>query len=338
MSANSISFIQKGIYVLAAIISLSGLTSCTWEAVRLADEKVATPSAGYGRAFGRIVFIQDGKEISWGAPGSLAWNTLNIYIQSLRTRQLQDIEIRGDGTFVWPLQVGEYMILTYKKFPPMTMGSLRTTFSIPQPGRAVYIGDLHIYVEKSHYRFTVEDKYEDAQQKSGAQFIEAKFEIGKALMQPEAKLGTYAGVWNICAERSGITCDRNCQGVEPIEPPGATAGYPTVSILTPLLRWKPSRKDNVSYDVAIYDSLTLTFDTPGAPRARGALVAYAEGLREPQYQVTEPLKPGRKYDWSVRLREGDDVSTWSLSSYFAFFIVGWASGTGQWFGLSTPDR
>jgi hypothetical protein len=338
ISTQSMSFIQKGKYALVLVISLAAIASCTWQAVRPVDENTATISAGYGRAFGQIVYVQDGKNLSLGKPGSLGWDTLNIYIQSLQTGQLLDMDIKGDGTFIWPLQAGEYMLLAYKKFAPMTMGSIRTTFSIPQHGQAIYIGDLHINVDKSKYRFTLEDHFADAQKKSGAQLVEAGFEISKSLMKAEAQLGTYIGMWGICAERSGITCNRNFQGVEAIDPPRAEMGYPSVSTLNPLLKWTPSSREGITYDVAIYDSLTLTVNMPGAPRARGALVEYAEGLREPQYQVIDPLKPDRKYDWSVRLRDGDNVSTWSLSSYFAFFIVGWTAGAGQWFGLSTPVK
>jgi len=42
--------------------------------------------------------------------------------------------------------------------------------------------------------------------------------------------------------------------------------------------------------------------------------------------------------WSVRLRNGDTVSSWTTTSYFAFFIVGSARGSGQWYGFTTPDK
>ena len=339
LAARSMSIIQKSAYILVIAVSLASLTSCETAAIRPVDEEVATATAGYGRAFGRVVFTQDGEEMKWAAPGSIAWNRqLFVYLQSLQSGQLLSLEIRGDGTFFWPLKAGEYMVLAYRKIPPLSMGDIRTTFSITKPGQAVYIGDLHIDAVKSRYKVSVEDNYVVAQQKSSVQLEKINFERAKALMQPEPKLGHYVGVWHICAERSGISCDRNYQGVEPLEPAGATTGYPSVDTLTPLLKWKPSSKAGITYDVAIYDSLTATVEAMGAPRMRGALVAYAEGLHEPQYQLTEPLKPGRKYEWSVRLRDGENVSTWSRSSYFAFFIVGWASGTGQWFGFSTPEQ
>ena len=48
----------------------------------------------------------------------------------------------------------------------------------------------------------------------------------------------------------------------------------------------------------------------------GALVAYAEGLREPRWSPPS-LQPGRLYQWTVRLRDGDTVSSWSTTEQHA---------------------
>jgi hypothetical protein len=52
----------------------------------------------------------------------------------------------------------------------------------------------------------------------------------------------------------------------------------------------------------------------------------------------QPIIPDKKYYWSVRLRRDGVVSNWSRYSYFAFYVVGWSSGYGQWFSFSTPDK
>jgi hypothetical protein len=248
------------------------------------------------------------------------------------------MEIKGDGSFMWPLQAGDYVIVAYHGMGSVGTGRLWTTFSIPQPGQAVYIGDLRIEASGSLYRFAVEDQYEEALKKVERRLAEGKLEPVKALMQLERKIGTYNRVRGLCAQGWGIKCDGGFQGVEPVVPAGATRGYPLAASVTPRLEWKPSDKEGITYDAAVFESLTLTVDMPGAPRMRGALVAYAEGLPEPRFQVPTPLQPAKKYDWSVRLRDGDTVSTWSVSSYFTYFVIGWASGTGQWFGLSTPSK
>lgn len=210
---------------------------------------------------------------------------------------------------------------------------------MPEPGQAAYIGDLRLAVEKSRFRFGVADRYDDALKKVEARLAEAKVEPVKALMQSERRLGEYKRTLGICAKDWGIECNRKLQGVEPVLPENTLGGFPTVSNLTPSFEWKPSTADGVAYDVAIYESLALAgFDSlPGAAKQRGRLAAYVEGLREPKFQLGTPLQPNKRYFWSVRLRNGDMVSGWSTSSYFAFFIVGWASGSGDWFGFTTPD-
>ena len=45
-----------------------------------------------------------------------------------------------------------------------------------------------------------------------------------------------------------------------------------------------------------------------------------------------------KYEWSVRVRDGDTVSTWSTTSQFTFLIVAAVFTHGDWFSLSTPAR
>jgi hypothetical protein len=79
-------------------------------------------------------------------------------------------------------------------------------------------------------------------------------------------------------------------------------------------------------------------DPANMQRLRGAVVDYAEGLRVPRYRPAAPLQPGRKYEWSVRLRDdADTVSGWSTASYVFFAVVAAAKGS-RGFGFETPNR
>ena len=298
----------------------------------VADER-ATIEAGYGRAFGRIVYVEEGKERRWKWGEELA-----VFVRSAQTGQMQRMAIKGDGSFLWPLMAGDYIIAGYTALGPPRTGRLWVSFSIPQPGMGVYIGDLRIETTRSRYRFGVEDKYAQARAQVESRLSAGKLTAVKSLMTPEAVQETVKMVWPICAERSGVTCETNRQGVEPVQPPGTATSFPTVASLSPVLEWKPSTREGMTYDVAVYGSLSLAGDMPGAQRVRGARGAYAEGLSEPRFRIDTPLAAGTKYEWSVRLREGENVSTWSSTSYFVFFVVGWASGSGQWFGLETPAK
>lgn len=300
-----------------------------------ADEPAATAEAGYGRVFGRVVVFDRGEAQNWSSSPMLSG--FSIFIRSVKTDQLERVAITDDGSFYWPLKPGEYVIAAFS-YANKT-GRMWLSFTAPDAGRAAYIGDLHVVFEKSQYRLGIRDEYTRALKKVEARLNETKLEPVNALMRPEGRLGTYKHVLGICSPAWGLECDRTFQGVVPLLPEDTHTGFPTTASLTLHLEWKPSKDEGITYDVAVYESLTLgLLDIPGASRQRGKLMAYAEGLKEPKLQLGTPLHPGRKYLWSVRLRKGDFVSTWSVSSYFAFFIVGWASGSGQWYGFTTPEK
>ena len=296
------------------------------------DEATATAEAGYGRVFGRVVVIEDGKERTH----STFFPEFRMRIRSSQTDATQLVDVTGDGSFYWPLKPGEYVIQTLLH----GTGKMRlwAVFTAPEPGRAAYIGDMRVFLDRGRFGVTFRDDYAAALKGLQARLAEAKLEPVKALMRPEV-VGSYKRMIGICAPIWGIECNRTYQGVEAIRPEGTNESYPTTSSLTPAFEWLPSKAEGVSYDLAIYQADSLVFLDPlNLHIERGKLAHYAEALREPKYQLTVPLQPGRKYMWSVRLRNGDTVSSWTTTSYFAFFIVGSARGSGQWYGFTTPDK
>lgn len=319
------------------------LAACADMPTRPVDEKVATTAAGYGRAFGRVDYLENGKEIVWSS-SALGFDLLTLFVQSVRTGEMQYMQIEGDGHFYWPLAAGEYVIVGYqytrqRVTSSRLTGRLVTTFSVPQPGQAVYIGNLRVEADTRRYGFDVVDQYAETLKRVDARIAAEKFEAVKGLMRLEGQTGSHKRVTEICDKAWGLTCDRTYQGVEAVRPSGTELGFPVTQDLTPLLEWKPSGRPEVSYDVAIYESFTFRYGATGVvPRMRGALVAYSEGLREPRYVPATPLLPGKRYEWTVRLRDGDTVSSWSATSYFVFVIVAGASGSGQGFGFTTPSK
>lgn len=329
---------------IAAVMALAALISgCGNMPSRPADAQQATAQAGYGRAFGRVVYTLDGKEKDWGT-SILASEMLTVFVRALPGGEMQYMEIDGKGDFSWPLRPGEYVIVAYQVMNRMVTNQrstarLWTTFSVPAAGQAVYIGDLRIEASKGAYRFGVIDQYAEALSAQGASFRQARFEPVKGLMRPEAPLGTSKRVIGICNEAWGIKCDKQYQGVEPVLPAGTAQGFPVTEDLTPVLEWKPSTRPGATYDVVIFESLSFAFGAVGSvSRMRGARVAYGEALRESRFTPATPLEPGKKYEWTVRVRDGDTVSTWSATSYFVFVLVAAASGSGQGFGFTTPSK
>jgi hypothetical protein len=104
--------------------------------------------------------------------------------------------------------------------------------------------------------------------------------------------------------------------VKPIYPEiGQNNVFPsTVDGLQPTFRWEPSPAAE-TYDFIIYKA--INFDKgiwiwKGIRRAVGREIYYREGLKESEHKIEEPLAPNTEYYWSVRIRKGQEVSSWSL--------------------------
>ncbi len=116
---------------------------------------------------------------------------------------------------------------------------------------------------------------------------------------------------------------------------GVTPTYPelcplytcTVDRLTPLFRWEPAPGPDPRYDFIIYEAheIECHFTSPFGEAwdcewAIGRKVYYRQGLQEPEHTLEVPLQPNREYYWSVRVRDGENVSAWS---HFGFVQYGW---------------
>lgn len=298
-----------------------------------AAEPAPAVASASGRAFGRVLLEVDGKERTFGMLSGVSGE---LWVRSVRTERVQRMDLRGDGRFAWDLEPGEYVVAAFRVLGPPRTVRTWASFTVPPPGQAVYVGTLHVMFIGGRVGFHVEDDF-DAAVAANRPWLDGQAWVAiSGLMQPERRLGQARRIVDICHERWGLSCDTQWLGVRPTEPEGSRARQLPVATLTPRLAWTPSPRVGTSYDVALYESVTLVGGLGGL-RTRGNLVSYAEDLMTPSYQVTEPLRPGRQYAWSVRLRDGDTVSTWSTSGYFVFFIVGWMSGSGDWFIFETGE-
>jgi hypothetical protein len=322
-----------------AVGFLVALASCADVPQRAVESRAGAMvrDASVGYAIGRIQTVEDGVEKTH-RPGLFPVNPFDVYLRSASTGRVERRELDGDGSFVWPLAPGVYEIAGFQAYAPLRVGRVWASFTVADAGRAVYVGTLRLELSRAGHQFRVEDRYAEAVASLRPKLPADVDTPAKALMTPDPPLGGVSPGWSICAERSGLVCDRSLQGVAVIQPVGSEQGAPLVDSLTPRLEWRPAPRAGLTYDVAVYESIVLN-PMPGATRTlRGPVAAYAQALAEPHWQVSPPLPADRRYEWSVRLREGDNVSTWSTTGYFAFFVVGFASGSGNWFGFTTPTR
>jgi hypothetical protein len=289
---------------------------------------------GYDLVFGRVVLVEDGEEKSFGL-----FTELHLFVTSLESGRTERVRFLGENNFYWALKPGKYVISAY--FYNRTSGRIWAAFTIPEASRAVYIGDLTLRFDTKlrRYGYSIADNYQTSVERETARLAAAKIEPVNAVMRREEQPGSYTRIGGICAKAWGLECTRNYQGLKPVLPERVNEeNFPLVASLTPLLEWEPTKAEGVTYDVAVYEALHLSGveGLPGNRYQQGKIAIYAENLRDPRFQIESALKPGQKYLWSVRMRKGDTVSTWSTTGFFAFFIVGWASGSGNWFGFMTP--
>ena len=126
-------------------------------------------------------------------------------------------------------------------------------------------------------------------------------------------------------------CATKFSGVSVVEPEIGN----TVKDLQPLIKWEQSSRADVTYDVIIYEGLKVKSSNQ---RMVGKMVYYRENLPDTQHKVEETLKPSQDYYWSVRVRQGNTVSSWSLYNYFAFYGVGYSAGSNLPFLFKTPEK
>lgn len=331
---------NRAVKTLAALLAVL-ISACASAPV---DEKTATAEAGYGRVFGKIEFVEDGKEAVWD--GSLVAGELTLFVRAVGVAKIEHFEMAGDGSFYWPLRAGEYELLGLqlrRKFRtpgPGVNARLMLRFSLREPGQAAYIGHVRVEWDKSSYRVSVHDREGSALDRIRDQLASAKLQFYKELARMEDP-GRFKRVTPACSAAWGTHCDQTHQGVRPLQPDGTGWTFSEVRTLTPVLEWEPSSRADVAYDIVIYESLSFAYGLKSVTGLRGARIAYVEGLREARY-LPAALEPGKQYEWSVRLRDGDTVSEWSTTSY-AFVVptpmlVGAGWGSGRYFGIATPKR
>lgn len=327
--------IKQVIARAAFCCALALLAACEGMPTAPVEEAAATKEAGYGRAFGRVRYFENGKELEWTV-GLLRQEYFTLFVRSVGTGEIHYMDIPSGGAFWWPLRPGDYVALGFQRVRRggatiWSTGRLAARFSVPQAGQAVYIGELRIDAR----RYEVLDRYEAALESARERIAAAKLEPVKGLLRFDStRLGKYSRVSDVCSAAWELSCDAAYRGIRPLE--NSAWNYGVTADLTPLLAWQPSRSARVTYDVAVYESFEVTNPSGGTmARLRGSLVAYAEDLREPRY-VPPPLAPGARYEWTVRLRDGDAVSTWSTTDFSLFAVVMATRYSGQYFGFQTP--
>lgn len=316
------------------------LASCT--AQPPVSEEEGTAAAGYGRLIGRMQFLHNGEPRAFGMTFLDAYH-VTLLLRESGSDLVHFVESDREGTLNWPLKPGQYDLIglvagrSAGSYHEQTTRRYMAPITI-EAGTALYLGDIRVESRGGRYNITVLDQYDETLKLLQPRLTSGKFRPVKARIQPEQPPGNYKAMRPVCDAAWGISCSETNLGVEIVRPVGM-GPFPTTESRTPLLEWKPSTQKDVTYDVAIYESLNFEFTQWGSiNRMLGSRAAYAEGLTEPRFTPSTPLQPDKKYEWSVRLRRGDTVSSWSTTSFSLNLIIAARSNSGRYFGFETPAQ
>jgi len=299
-------------------------------------------AANTRKAFGRVVALRDGEPTNLG---EFQWSG-TLTCEALVHRESDDhgsASAFGEGGwFEWNLAPGDYvlasMYCTFKKTRYTLPLDLRFKVGADEDH---YIGHLGFDFAKERFQHVAFGSKESEAVDEFARRHPGSPAIGRQLAVRDVGPGTYDKMYSVCGARWKIECSRASQGVEPTNPPidhGLRGlGFTNVDSLTPKLQWKPVVAPDVHYDVVVWEA--VRYESPIGMRdlyEPGRVVFYEQDLATSEVTLSESLKPGTKYFWSVRLRQNGEVSTWSTAGQTLILIVfnSWTSG--QWFALKTP--
>lgn len=293
--------------------------------------------------FGKFDLLKKGKPIKVTEMAWLGVNSFTVLVLPEGENRALALITDAQGWFAWRLKAGTYTVPAYvyvggSATTGTVTGALNGRFRVAEDDGGVYLGHLTIDLERPEVSFR------DAEEEAFREYAKRNPQAAapsKRLLEPGPRLGVFRAVRSACAEQWGVVCTRNVEGIEPISP-AVTRGvhgstFTRVGDTAPELSWKPSSMPGITYDLAIWEAAAYRLPSAMVDNyIPGHLMVYEENLAEPRLRLRAPLKPKSKYYWSVRMRNGDVVSSWSHAGHVAFMLVALTSSRGGWFAFETP--
>jgi hypothetical protein len=321
--------------VICFVVGILILTGCVSAPVLKDAETISVDDRVI---FGSVEVFVDNEKQTWG----VKWDRhSNFYLIILpeNSSEAHTYHLAKDGNFYWVLPDGKYTLLGYQwqDGGQSRMGEFRAEFTAGESGEAKYLGAIEIRGNKQVLMPEILDKYDLAKPLFNEKFAGRENEPHKSLIALPEPVGNFSVITSACHTSWKIGCTDNYRGVTPLQPEVANYGFPVSQTSTPTFRWEPSTDKEVGYDFALYEAATFNLGGATPSYTAGHLVAYEEELKSDSWTSPTPLKSETKYYWSVRLRKGATVSSWSTLSYSYYVILAAGWGSGQWFAFQTPQ-
>jgi len=151
---------------LLVILSF-GLTSCMLPMPTAKYEMTDKQSAEAGEVvvFGRVNFVEEGKELSWA--GSQPGKECHVVLVNEATSKAEAYYLKGYGSFYWHLPPGKYEITGFTWVTALTLtGRMLAEFTISPEQQPTYIGTLVVSFPKGRfgggYSLMISDEYDQA--------------------------------------------------------------------------------------------------------------------------------------------------------------------------------
>lgn len=253
-------------------------------------------------AFGSAVVFVDDERQKWGM-GWTGESHFYLLILPEGVSEAISYDLSSEGDFYWPLAPGSYVLLGYhwQKGNEQRGGDIRAEFLVPETGEDVYVGNLELRGNEYRLGWAITDDYAGARSAYEAKFPNRPGKSAKGLMETLAPPGTVRWIAPPCHESWQIECPDKYSGVTPLSPKVQSSGFTPIDSLSPEFRWRGSARDDVTYDLVIYEAAKYTTTGVVDAYAKGRMTVYVEGLEGTSWTPPTPLKPDTKYYWSVRL-------------------------------------
>ncbi|MEJ2501580.1 MAG: hypothetical protein P8Y65_10790 [Campylobacterales bacterium] len=331
--------VNKLIYLLLSASVILLMTGGCSAPKQIGDIEVK-PTKGHSVVIGKFALFKNGEKQKWTST-FFANRSLHLNILPDGKQKALIYKVDKSGSFYWDLAPGNYTILSYRLQDGSSIqgAEIRYRFTVPEKEENIYIGDLSMHHLAAWYKIDVEDKFDEASDTFVHRYPDLPKPV-KSLMTPEPKPWKESTFQYICSEQWGLDCSENFKGVTALTPDVSHGRFEETDTLIPVFSWEPSSREDVTYDLVIYEAVECTYDPLGAKKdyIKGPIALYEENLEQPTFQLKQPLKKGKKYLWSVRLRSSDGVTSWSTLSHSYFLLFAWGSGYGEWFKFETPNK
>ena len=343
---------MKSLLWIAVIVSVL-LAGCT-TAVKM--ETARSLSKEQVIVFGKVNVFVDGRHIKMTPSGFKSY--LTIEFREVGSSTIMEYKVDETGYFFWALPPGDYEVLgvygfsaevgLFEMMVPLAQ-PVWIPFTVQPEAESMYLGDLTLRLNKKRPVVQMlKDNYSVSIKAFRKMYPDAHTDpLNKVTKLEPLNPGTYVKETYICSENWGEFCSFNNVGITPTSPDRLQDVV--VESTEPTLQWNPSPIPDVKYDVAIYEAydsnwrkINLDLMMGKERWRRGRLVRYVQGLTSPTFKLDVPLQPDTTYSWSVRLRRGDSVSTWSQVkntlihpfTFWYFTVEQWET----WLNFTTPSK